>query len=158
MIPSTLAVRTGLFRKASPVTLTRSRLAASGILLIGAPVALACGAAAAQTPDAAEGAPEEKAIVVEAPRTLPAPPERSGSTGAPIVVTTTIQIGALYGDLDLSRPADAARLMTRIKRVATDACQYLDRLYPLSPDPDCIDRAITRAEPTAQAIIAAAQK
>lgn len=139
--------------------LKRSRLAASGLLLIGASVALAA-AAGAQTPGDGDGeeAAEDKAIVVEAPRTLPPPPERSGTTGAPIVVMTTIRIAALYGDLDLAQPADAARLMTRIKRVATDACQYLDRLYPLSPDANCIDRAVAGAEPAAKAIIAAAQE
>lgn len=137
--------------------LKRSRLAASGLLLIGTSVALAA-AASAQTPGDGEEAAEDKVIVVEAPRTLPPPPERSGTTGAPIVVMTTIRIAALYGDLDLAQPADAARLMTRIKRVATDACQYLDRLYPLSPDANCIDRAVAGAEPAAKAIIAAAQE
>jgi UrcA family protein len=100
---------------------------------------------------------EDKGIIVEAPRNLPPPPERSPYSGAP-VVTFTVRISALYGDLDLARSADAARLMTRIANVAHDACRYLDRLYPLSPDSDCVERAIDRATPAAQALIAAAAK
>jgi UrcA family protein len=122
-------------------------------ILVAAAVSAFCGTAQAQEPPADEG----KAIVVEAPRVLPPPPERSPYSGAP-VATTTITISALYGDLDLTQPADAARLMDRIGHVAHDACQYLDRLFPLNPDPDCIGRAISRATPAAQAIITSARK
>jgi UrcA family protein len=69
-----------------------------------------------------------------------------------------IRISALYGDLDLTRPADAARLLDRIGYVARDACRYLDSLFPLSPDPGCVDRAIAAARPAAQAVIASARK
>ncbi|MDR2856769.1 MAG: UrcA family protein [Novosphingobium sp.] len=126
----------------------------------GIAIAALCGLtpAAAQTADQAG----EQEIVVEAPRTVPSPPpatpaERSAYTGAP-VVTTTVRITALYGDLDLSQPAQADRLMTRIERVARDACATLDRLFPLNPDPDCVDRAVAGATPATKAIIAAAQK
>lgn len=118
-----------------------------------------CGLApaAAQTADQANG----KEIVVEAPRAVPAPPspqaERSAFTGAPII-TTTVRIYALYGDLDLTRPVHAASLMTRIENVARDACLYLDRLYPLNPDPDCVGRAVASAAPAAKAVIAMAVK
>lgn len=117
-----------------------------------------CGATsvAAQSANPAE----DQTIIVEAPRTVPppAPPaDRSAYTGAP-VVTTTVRISALYGDLDLAQPAHAARLMTRIERVARDACATLDRLYPLNPDPDCVNRAVAQATPGARALIASAQK
>lgn len=102
-------------------------------------------------------------IVVEAPRTvsLPQPPQspaqRSAFTGAP-VVTTTVKISALYGDLDLAQADHAVRLMTRIERVAHDACGYLDRLIPFSSDRACVGRAVAQATPAAKAAIAAAQK
>lgn len=119
--------------------------------------AIAMGASA-QTPTSAE----DLTIVVEAPRVLPlpapapAPPERDAFTGAP-TVTTTVRISALYGDLDLSQPAQVARLTTRVERVARDACATLDRLYPLNPDPDCVSRTVARAMPGVQAIVAAAR-
>ena len=100
---------------------------------------------------------DELEIVVEAPRSVPIPGERSPYTGAPIVVTT-VKIPALYGDLDLANPADAARLMKRLDRVAIDACRQLDRLFPLNPDADCVDRAVANATVTAKSLIAAAQK
>jgi UrcA family protein len=106
---------------------------------------------------AQEPAGEDKSIVVEAPRVIPPPPARSPYSGAPIA-TTTIRISALYGDLDLSRPADAARLLDRVGHVAHDACRYLDSLFPLNPDTGCVDRAIAAATPAAQAVIAAARK
>jgi UrcA family protein len=123
--------------------------------MLVAAFAMTCASANAQSPDA--DTPEDETIVVEAPRSLPPPPSRSSYSGAPIV-TTTVKIQALYGDLDLTQPVGAARLMTRIERVAHDACQYLDRLFPLSPDADCIDRAIANARPSANAAIAAARK
>lgn len=111
------------------------------------------GGAIAQPRDTAN----ELEIVVEAPRSMPIPGERSPYTGASIVVTT-VKIPALYGDLDLAKPADAARLMKRLDRVAIDACNQLDRLLPLNPDPDCVGRALAKATVTAKSLIAVAQK
>ena len=111
------------------------------------------GSAIAQPRDTAN----ELEIVVEAPRSVPVPGERSPYTGAPIIVTT-VRIPALYGDLDLAQPTDAARLMKRLDRVAHDACGQLDRLYPLNPDADCVDRAVAKATVTAKSLIATAQK
>src|SRR5688572_4271267 len=51
--------------------------------------------------------PTDDEIIVEAPRPLPAPAERSPYSGAPVAVTT-VKISVLYGDLDLSRETDAA--------------------------------------------------
>jgi hypothetical protein len=48
--------------------------------------------------------------------------------------------------------------MTRINSAARDACKYLDRLYPLDPDKECIYRAVASATPQAEAAIAAARK
>lgn len=128
---------------------------------LGGVIALAGAAGVAAQPDIPANEPE---IVVEAPRTLPPPPPspgtadgRSAFTGAPVIVTT-VRISALYGDLDLRKPESAARLMTRIERVARDACATLDRLYPLSSDPQCVGSAVAKAMPTAKALIAAAQQ
>lgn len=118
---------------------------------------------AASVVHAAQESSSSAEIVVEAPRTVAPPqppqslPQRSAFTGAP-VVTTTVKISALYGDLDLAQPDHAARLMIRIDRVAHDACGYLDRLVPLSSDPACVGRAVAFATPAAKAAIAAAQK
>lgn len=118
---------------------------------------------AATAVHAAQESSSSAEIVVEAPRTVapPQPPQspaqRNAFTNAP-VVTTTVKISALYGDLDLAQPDHAVRLMTRIDRVAHDACGYLDRLLPLSSDPACVGRAVAQATPAARAAIAAAQK
>lgn len=104
-------------------------------------------------------APPQSDIVVEAPRSLPAPEMvgRSSYTGAPVVVMT-LRIPVLYGDLDLADPVDADRLMTRVGRVAQDACDELDRLYPLTADPDCAATTMKLARPLAEARIAAAKR
>jgi UrcA family protein len=126
---------------------------AGAALWIGAAAAMAAGGASAQTPEALDG----PVIVVEAPRTVPLEGGRSPYTGASTIVTT-VRISALYGDLDLAKPADAARLMVRLDRVAHDACAQLDRLYPLVSDPDCASRATAGATATAKTLIAAARK
>lgn len=106
----------------------------------------------------------ESDIVVEAPRPVPvpAPPssppgEQNTYTGAPIIITT-VRLPVLYSDLNLKNPADADRLMTRIDRIAQDACQYLDRLYPLSADPECFQKSVGKAKAAAKDAIAAANK
>lgn len=130
--------------------------------IITTAAALVAGIAATAV-HAAQAASPSAEIVVEAPRTIqpPQPPQspgqRSAFTGAP-VVTTTVKISALYGDLDLAQPDHAVRLMTRVDRVAHDACGYLDRLLPLSSDPACVGSAVAQATPAAKAAIAAAQK
>lgn len=97
-------------------------------------------------------------IIVEAPRRvpLPAPETRDPFTGA-VVTVTTVQMQLLYGDLDLATEQGAASMMTRVERVAQDACKVLDRLYPLNPDPDCVAKTLARANPLARAAIAAAR-
>jgi UrcA family protein len=106
---------------------------------------------------AADRQANDEKIVVEAPRSLPTPPERSPYSGAPVVVTT-VRIAALYGDVDLSTARGVSRLRTRIGRVAQDACRQLDRIHPFAPDPDCVAKALARTEPALQrAIDAAAQ-
>lgn len=123
------------------------------VALLVAAVLATSGSAAAQPVDTAK----ELEIVVEAPRSTPIVGERSPYTGAPIVVTT-VRIPALYGDLDLANPDDAARLFKRLDRVANDACRQLDHLFPLNPDADCVNRAVAGATVTAKSLIAAAQK
>jgi UrcA family protein len=129
-------------------------------MLSAVTLAAFASAAFAQAPaaPAAQDAAASREIIVEAPRSLPAPKEvaRSPFTGAPIMVFS-LRIPVQYGDLDLASPRDAARLMTRLDRVAHDACAQLDRLYPLVSDPDCHLRTMTGARPGAQALIDAAK-
>lgn len=111
---------------------------------------------AAATPGfTAQPEADDGEIVVEAPRSLPAPMERNPYSGAAVVVTT-VRIPALYGDLDLTTAKDVARLRTRIGRVAQDACRQLDRLHPFAPDPGCVGQALARTEPAVQLAITAA--
>lgn len=107
--------------------------------------------ARAQAPDGGQ-----TEITVEAPRAVPVRVERSPYTGAAIAVTT-VRMSVLYGDLDLATSRDADRLMLRVRNVARDACQQLDRLYPLDPDETCIEKAVDNAAPLASAAIAVAR-
>jgi UrcA family protein len=117
--------------------------------------ALATDPAQAKEQPQAEAAGPESDIVVEAPRLLPVPPENLPAEPATKALAT-VKIFVLYRDLDLSRPADAGRLMERIARTAQQACKYLDGLYPLVNDPDCAKRAAATATPAARAAIATA--
>ena len=135
-------------REDDVMTRSAKHLASIGVW---AAVALASPALAQVDPDT------KSEIVVEAPRSAPAPAtvERSPYTGAPIV-TTTVRITALYGDLDLRQAAQAAPLRDRIERVAQAACQQLDRMQPFNPDPNCVRIAVAKASPAVDAAIAAA--
>ena len=111
-------------------------------------------AASFADPPAAE--PGGDVITVIAPRAITDQVRRSVSgTGESVV---TIRISVLYGDLDLARPRDSERLMTRIRSAARDACGHLDRLYPLVVDRACVAKAVADATPLAQAAIAKAGK
>lgn len=135
-------------------TFTRSIIALS---LAALPLGLSAQTAGpAPAPTGEAGAENE--IVVEAPRTLPAPRKKKKSvhSGAPSVVAT-VRMMVLYGDLDLTKPADAERLTARINRTARDACGYLDQLYPLVRDAECVKRAVEGAETAAKAVIATKQ-
>lgn len=124
---------------------------AGGVLLAVAALSYA-GGAAGQEP-AADGTDE---IIVEAPRAVPLPGERSPFTGAPIV-TSTVRIPVFYHDLDLGRPSDEARLMTRVRRVAQDVCRELDRIHPFNPDADCLGKAVASGTAAAKAAVSAAK-
>jgi UrcA family protein len=126
-------------------------------MALGAALALACTSSGALAQDAGtanDGSAGE--IFVEAPRSASLPRERSPYTGAPIV-TSTVRIPVLYGDLDLTRPGDDERLFTRVESVAHDVCEELDRLQPFNPDADCVSKAVASGTASAKAVIAAAQ-
>ena len=133
----------------------------TGTSAVVAILALGLTPAGATAQDA--NSPTTSEIVVEAPRAVPAPapaegaPPRDPFTGAPIV-TSTVKMTALYDDLDLRQPKDAKRLMERVERAAYDACATLDRLLPLSSDPDCVTRVTANARHEAHALIAAARQ
>jgi len=124
---------------------------------IAVAIALCCEVGPALAQDGAGPPPPPTDIVVVAPRSAPLAGERSPYTGAPIV-TTTVSIPVLYQDLDLSRPGDAERLLTRVDRVAQAACLQLDRMFPLSPDADCAARAAEPGRAAARALIAASTR
>lgn len=134
---------------------------ASGIgrtlTLVGALLAPTAPLLAQDAPAAAGKEAASKEIVVEAPRSAPLPPTagRDPYTSAP-VITTTVRITALYGDLNLASPADVARLRSRIERVAQAACRQLDRLQPLGSDPDCVSTAVAKTRPALDAAVTAA--
>ncbi|AIT81891.1 UrcA family protein [Novosphingobium pentaromativorans] len=119
-------------------------------------VVAASAGASDQAPADAQAAPVPEEIVVEAPRSVPARIEHSSTTGAPII-TTTVRIPVLYNDLDLSKPHDQDRLMTRVRSVARDVCDELDRIYPFNPDQDCMMRALANGTKGAEQAIAEAQ-
>jgi UrcA family protein len=120
-------------------------LAAAGFLVV-------TSAVAAQPSD------EDTAntITVVAPRSVTPQVRRSVPDRGS--VTVTVKISVLYGDLNFARPADGARLMSRIRSAARDACRHLDRLYPLVVDKSCVANAVADATPRADALIAAAGK
>lgn len=94
-------------------------------------------------------------IVVVAPRPITTETSENIPGGRKKAVIS-LAMTAQYSDLDLAQAADAERLMVRIHSVARDACKYLDRLYPLDPDPGCEDRAVADARPAVEKAIAAA--
>ncbi|MGE3691006.1 MAG: UrcA family protein [Novosphingobium sp.] len=100
--------------------------------------------------------PESSDIVVEAPRTLPKPRRANRFLGEPEVFAT-VRVPVMYYDLDLADPAGAKRLFDRIHNTARQACSYLDTLYPLRPDPDCVERAEDKVKAAAEAAIEGAK-
>lgn len=124
-------------------------------------LALACGSVAiAQDADNGPPPPPEDAveaeapaqeIVVVAPRPVKDLPKEDGTDSDVLI---SLRMTVLYSDLDLAAEDDRDRLMTRIRSSARDACRYLDRLYPLDPDPDCEDRAVHDAQPQIDAAVA----
>jgi len=100
--------------------------------------------------------PESSDIVVEAPRALPRP-KRANRFLNEAEVVATVRVPVMYYDLHLADPGDASRLMDRIHNTARQACSYLDALYPLRPDPECVKRAEDKAGPAARAAIEAAK-
>jgi len=142
-------------REGITMDMTRAgRVLASTALAAALAGAGLSGAARAQdgSPPAAA---ESREIVIIAPRTLPPAPQRDSMSGAAIV-TTTVSIPVLYGDLDLTKPADADRLLVRVNNVVRDACLTLDRMQPFNPDPQCAAHTLPGATATAKATIAAA--
>lgn len=109
----------------------------------------------AAQPDLAAPDPDEM-ITVEAPRSIKRPAVADSHAGAEFL-STTVRIGVLYSDLDLTKDGDAERLMKRVERVANDACTELDRVYPLDPDPECVPRATGYGRKAARAVIDAAR-
>ena len=125
---------------------------AAARLLFAAAIVGLHGPCAAQVP-AEQIGPE---IVVTAPRSVPVPTERRAFAGEPVLIAT-VKIAVRFGDLDLKNPGSADRLFSRIKRVAQDACGQLDRLYPLSPDPNCVANAVAEARPAAEKALKSAK-
>ncbi|MCB2051281.1 MAG: UrcA family protein [Novosphingobium sp.] len=109
-------------------------------------------APAVQDQEEAEAETPAQEIVVVAPRPVKDLPKEIENDSNVLI---SLRMVVLYNDLDLTSKDDQDRLMTRIKSSARDACRYLDRLYPLDPDPECEDRAIRDTRPQVDAAIAA---
>ncbi len=126
-----------------------------------APMLVACACLSASGPALAqgeeEGEVEVQEIVIIAPRPITTETSENIPGGRKEAVIS-LKMVAQYSDLDLAKPGDAERLMVRIRSVARDACKYLDRLYPLDPDPDCETRAVADAKPQVEKAIAAAAR
>lgn len=122
------------------------------VLQIVAALTIGNGSVAAQTTDQDATVNE---ITVEAPRSIPRQFDRHDPGGG-VNTVMTFKTTVRYADLDLTKEADAARLLIRVDFAARYACKQLDRLYPLDPDANCLERAITNATPRAKAAIAAA--
>ena len=121
--------------------------------ILAACAVLSAGPVFAESTETA--ASETNEIVVIAPRSITADLHENEDKPKQKAVIS-ISIPAQFGDLDLSHPEDAERLMVRIHSVARDACRYLDRLYPLDVDSECEERAVANAMPEAKKAIAAA--
>lgn len=130
------------------------RTGTSALLAVGALVAVGLvipnlPAAAQQTED------EEVALVVTvtAPRTIK---EEVGTSaiGATIEVVK-VSHDVVVGDLDLARHSARNELDRRIEEAAKEACNQIDTLYPLGPDPDCVKNAIEGAQAQKDAVVAA---
>lgn len=100
--------------------------------------------------------PGQETIIVVAPREIKPKGKRAAYTGAP-VVTTTVSVPVLYGDLDLKSDSGVERLMSRVDHVSRDACLQLDRLVRFSRDPQCVGKAKENGEAAARVVIAAAR-
>jgi UrcA family protein len=100
--------------------------------------------------------PGEETILVVAPRAITPKGRRAAYSGAP-VVTTTVSVPVLYGDLDLTTDKDVERLLSRVDHVSRDACLQLDRLVRFSRDPECVGKAKENGEAAARAVIAVAR-
>lgn len=131
--------------------MTRAMQIGTGLLAVSLFVA---SAAFAQDDAGTPEVPEQE-IVVTAPRPITAElPD--GAAGRREAAVISLRMTVQYADLDLATAEDADRLKVRIRSVARDACKYLDRMYPLDPDPDCEERAYSDAKPQVEKAIAVA--
>ncbi len=108
---------------------------------------------AASGPVLAQPMTAEGEITVSAPRTN----ERS-PTGVPIEVVTTTRIVS-YRDLDLRTEVGQKELESRVKIAARKACDWLDRLYPITAanSPECLGPAVKDAMAQVNVAVAAAR-
>jgi UrcA family protein len=86
--------------------------------------------------------------------------ERTEATGG-ITETLTLERHISYADLDLSKHSDVTRLKNRIEISAKEACDELDKIYPIprwgpSDRRACIKRAIESANNDLEAALSAA--
>lgn len=130
---------------------TAFRHRAAGSALVAVALAAAAGAAGAQPIGE---------ITVEAPRSIHvaqgAQVDRHDPAAQIQVTTIKTQVG--YGDLDLAKTADADTLRARVKIMANNVCDRLDKLYPQVTDGSCVANSIARASVRVEAAIAAAEK
>ena len=83
--------------------------------------------------------------------------EGKTDTGMPIV-QTEVRHHIRFDDLDLATDAGAGALLTRVREVARQGCEDLDKMYaPARPDASCARSAVSKAMLQVNAAIAGAK-
>lgn len=97
-------------------------------------------------------------IVVEAGPVSKTVVGRAFGSGAPIE-KVSVDYHVSYADLDLVKHADVLTLNKRVEDAAHDACQQLDKLYPIERPKlqECMHDAVRAATEGVQSAISAAQ-
>ena len=124
----------------------------AGCLALVASLTIESGAAQAQQNAALEE------ITVVAPRLVTRPAGRTGAGSKVELISLTRHV--VYKDLNLTLHSDVMQLEKRVNDVASEACDTLAKMYPLSDPntPNCIEQAAKGAKTQIDLLAAAAMK
>lgn len=103
-------------------------------------------------------AQEKEGITVtasRAPEVKVVEPERGS-----IMQTVSLSYGVTYSDLDLNTTEGKQQLKARVRQAAEDACEELDRQYPMAEPKGarCVGAAVDGAKDQVRTAVAAAGK
>ena len=127
-------------------------------VLIGGCVCLAAATAMAQSPALTT---QTEAITVTAPYIVEKKVVDKAIGKRPALSVVSISQNVSYIDLDLAKPADAQKLIERVKATAVDVCKSLDKHFPPAqyiPVPakqDCVGAATSESLIVANRLITA---